>query len=263
MTREKAIQLGLSVYPADRPCKRGHSLDRYVKGNRCAECVRLHALKSAAKVSHTTKAIRRLRCVSMLQTKRPTLRSSGTCLGCGAPVEQPKIGGEKLYCSYKCRPRKKSRANTVGSRGPSKHKTVKAAAEALLLQVSYVDIYGRNVGLTYKTILKKLHEGFPNGSPNWPGFRTSLRSLQMVAYALNGSDRKMPVRRRSLKVLARDFARTLLLKTDDTGTGLSYVSIARRTKSKFPEYPYLSAEQLAGLELYLAKQFKLPPRPKK
>ncbi len=140
------------------------------------------------------------------------------------------------------------------------YKTVKEAAEALLLQVSYVDIYGRKVGLTYKAILKKLHESFPNGSPNWPKYRTSLRSLQMVAYALNGSDKKMPVRRRSSKVLARDFARVLLLKTDENGKGLSYVSIARQVKRKFPEYDYLSAEQLGGLALYLSKQFKLPPR---
>jgi hypothetical protein len=141
------------------------------------------------------------------------------------------------------------------------YKTIKEAAEDLLLQVSYVDIYGRKVGLTYKTILQRLHDGFPNGSPNWPGFRTSLRSLQMVAYALNGSDKHMPVRRRSSKVLARDFARALLLKTDDTGNGLPYISIARQVKRKFPEYSYLSAEQLGGLALYLSKQFKLPPRP--
>src|ERR1035437_5014559 len=142
------------------------------------------------------------------------------------------------------------------------HKTIREAAEALLSQVSYVDVYGRNVGLTYKIILKKLHEVFPNGSPNWPGYRTSLRSLQMVAYALNGSDKQMPVRRRSSKVLARDFARALLIKIDEKGNGLRYVSIARQVKRKFPEYGYLSAEQLIGLSLYLSKQFKLPPREK-
>jgi hypothetical protein len=140
------------------------------------------------------------------------------------------------------------------------HKTIREAAEALLSQVSYVDVYGRNVGLTYKIILNKLHEVFPNGSLNWPAYRTSLRSLQMVAYALNGSDMKMPVRRRSSKVLARDFARALLVKRDKDGNGLSYVSIARQVKRKFPDYAYLSAEQLGGLALYLSKQFKLPPR---
>lgn len=142
------------------------------------------------------------------------------------------------------------------------NKTIKEAAENLLMQVSYVDVYGRRVGLTYRAILKKLHDGFPNGSPNWPAYRTSLRSLQMVAYALNGSQCQMPVRRRSSKVLARDYARALLLIADEVGLGYSFKQIARMVKRKFPEYGMLSAEQLTGLSLYLSKQkFNLPPRP--
>ena len=126
------------------------------------------------------------------------------------------------------------------------------------MQVSYVDVYGRRVGLTYRAILKKLHESFPEGSKNWPAYRTSLRSLQMVAYALNGSRCQMPVRRRSSKVLARDYARALLVDL----MGYSFKQIARMVKRKFPEYGMLSAEQLTGLSLYLSKQkFNLPPRP--
>jgi hypothetical protein len=142
--------------------------------------------------------------------------------------------------------------------------TIKEAAEDLLMQVSYVDVYGRNVGLTYRAILKKLHESFPQGSKNWPGLKTSLRSLQMIAYALNGSRCKMPVRRRSSKVLARDYARALLVEVADdhyTGYGYSFKQIARKVKAKFPEYDSLSAEQLTGLSLHLSKHFKLPPRP--
>jgi hypothetical protein len=153
------------------------------------------------------------------------------------------------------------------------YKTIKETAEALLMQVSYVDVYGRKVGLTYRAILKRLHDGFPNGSPNWPAYRTSLRSLQMVAYALNGSRCQMPVRRRSSKVLARDYARALLVHVHDecdcspnvstlVGEGYSFKQIARMVKRKFPEYSMLSAEQLTGLSLYLSKQkFNLPPRP--
>jgi hypothetical protein len=130
------------------------------------------------------------------------------------------------------------------------------------MQVSYVDVYGRRVGLTYRAILKKLHESFPNGSANWPAYRTSLRSLQMVAYALNGSRCQMPVRRRSSKVLARDYARSLLLIADEVGLGYSFKQIARIVRRKFPEYSMLSAEQLTGLSLYLSKQkFNLPHRP--
>ena len=144
---------------------------------------------------------------------------------------------------------------------PPGYRTIKEASEALLLQVSYVDIYGRKVGLTYNVILKLLHDYFPNGSPR-PGFQTSRRSLQMTAYELNGSSKHMPVRRRSSTILARDFARALLVETDKSGRGLSYATIARRVKRKFPEYDYLSAEKLRGrFSLALSKQFKLPPRP--
>jgi len=146
------------------------------------------------------------------------------------------------------------------------YKTIKQAAEDLLMEVSYVDVYGRNVGLTYKAILKKLHAVFPEGSKNWPGYRTSLRSLQMVAYALNGSDQMMPVRRRSVKVLARDYARALLTQVDPNavieGDGYSGKTISRKVKQKFPEYPSLSTEQLTGLSLHLWKQkLQVPPRP--
>lgn len=136
------------------------------------------------------------------------------------------------------------------------HKTIKDAAEYLLMQVNYTDVYGRRVGLTYAAILKKLHEDFPKGSKNWPGVKTSLRSLQMVAYALNGSQQQMPVRRRSTKVLARDYARALLLDP----RGFSHKTISRKVKLKFPEYASLTAGQMIGLAQHLAKQFKIPPR---
>jgi hypothetical protein len=144
------------------------------------------------------------------------------------------------------------------------YKTIREAAEDFLMEVSYTDVYGRRVGLTYKAILKKLHEVFPNGSANWPAYRTSLRSLQMIAYALNGSECQMPVRRRSSKVLARDYARSLLVKVADDISleGYRFPNIARMVKRKFPEYPTLTSEQLTGLSLHLTKQkFKLPPRP--
>ena len=200
-----------------------------------------------------------------------------TCFGCGDIflrgrniVSRGRVTGVRKgdYCSSKCykqavaewcEPSKSTSKNVSKKKA---YKTIKETAEALLMQVSYVDVYGRKVGLTYRAILKKLHEGFPNGSPNWPAYRTSLRSLQMVAYALNGSQCQMPVRRRSSKVLARDYARALLLIADEVGLGYSFKQIARMVKRKFPEYSMLSAEQLTGLSLYLSRQkFNLPPRP--
>ena len=69
------------------------------------------------------------------------------------------------------------------------------------------------------------------------------------------------MRRRSPKVLARDYARALLNEQID-GVGYSYKQIARMVKRKFPENGTLSTEQLTGLALYLStKKFKLPPRP--
>lgn len=142
------------------------------------------------------------------------------------------------------------------------YRTIKDAADDLLMQVSYVDVYGRNVGLTYSVILKRLHELFPNGSPNWPGYRTSLGSLRKMAYAINGSSSKMPVRRRSTRILARDYARALLVEINKkTGTGHSLKAISRRVKKKFPDYPIIPGRQLNSLARYLEPRFKLPPRP--
>lgn len=128
--------------------------------------------------------------------------------------------------------------------------TIKDAAEALLLQESYTDVYGRKVGLTYKAILTKLHKDFPRG-------RTSLKSLREIAYSLNASKCRMPVRRRSPKVLARDYARALLIAPE----GYSMRTISKKVLAKFPEHPYIAARQLASLAIYLSHRFKLPPRP--
>jgi hypothetical protein len=136
--------------------------------------------------------------------------------------------------------------------------TIKEAAEDLLMQVSYVDVYRRKVGLTYNAILIELHKLFPNS-------RTSLRSLRMIKCNLNRTNHLLPARRRSSKVLARDYARALLVEIDLTDLshpqGYSFKRIARMVKRKFPEYDSLSAGQMMGLSLYLSKHFKLPPRP--
>ena len=143
-------------------------------------------------------------------------------------------------------------------------KTIREAAEDLLMRVSYVDVYGRRVGLTYKAIIAQLHILFPSG-------RTSLRSLRMIKCNLNRSQLLLPARRRSSKVLARDFARALLIALDkdnvltamdDKPRGYSLKRIAHAVRRKFPEYSMMSAEQLSGLSIYLSKQkFNLPPRP--
>lgn len=129
------------------------------------------------------------------------------------------------------------------------YSTITEEAEALLMEVSYVDVYGRAVGLTYKAILKKLHIDFPRA-------RTSLGSLRKIAYALNASKRRMPVRRRSPKVLARDYARALLLDK----AGYSFRTISKKVFGKFPEHAFIPTRQLNSLALYLSHRFPMPPR---
>lgn len=130
--------------------------------------------------------------------------------------------------------------------------TITEEAEALLTEVSYVDLWGREVGLTYTAILARLHADFPKA-------RTSLGSLRKIAYALNGSKQRMPVRRRSAKILARDYARALLVQ-EDQGVGLPFGRISRRVRQKFPMHP-ISARQLKSIAVYIPPKFKLPLRP--
>lgn len=126
--------------------------------------------------------------------------------------------------------------------------TIKEFAHAFFVRVNYIDIYGRNVGYDYNYILTKLKEKFP-------GAKTSRRWLQMMAYELNGSVR-FPVRRRSRTILARDYAKTLLLKPE----GLPYGCIVDRVYRKFPEHvPGLV--ELGKMEMQLRRQkFPVPER---
>lgn len=140
----------------------------------------------------------------------------------------------------------------------SKYKTVKQYAQELLLRVNYVDAFGRNVGFDYLYILALLKKEFP-------GSNTTIKELQKVAYSTRDStDGRLPVRRRSRKILARDFARSLLLLKDDDGNGLSYQAIARRVKLRFPDTPKLSVCQVRSTAGHLSRAGKaLPPRPGK
>lgn len=128
--------------------------------------------------------------------------------------------------------------------------TVTKAAEGHLGECSYIDVYGRPVGLTYKIILARLRKEFPEA-------RTSLGSLRKIAYALNASKQRMPVRRRSPKILARDYARALLLNP----RGIPYQTISKMVLGKFSEYPYIQTRQLLSLSNHLAHNgFAVPKR---
>lgn len=131
--------------------------------------------------------------------------------------------------------------------------TIKEWANDYFVRVNYIDIYGRNVGYDYDFILAKLKEKFPKA-------RTSGRWLRKMAYDLNGSV-KLPVRRRSRKILARDFAMSLLIKVMPNGMGVKYTHVVDKTHRKFPDRT-VPIEEVLKLERRLRYlNFHVPPRP--
>lgn len=107
---------------------------------------------------------------------------------------------------------------------PSKRQSIRKWAHDFFLKVSYVDVYGRNVGYDYDYILAELKKQFPEA-------KTSKRWLRMMAYELSGTVR-MPARLR-YKGLAEGYAMALLVSTPQD---ISYVGIVARITKKFPAY---------------------------
>jgi hypothetical protein len=123
------------------------------------------------------------------------------------------------------------------------------------LRTSYVDIYSRNVGFDYHFILRKLNEVFP-------GSKTTLKELQKLAYFMNGSGLRLPVRRRSLRVLSRDYVRVLLTWRDKNGSGFSYQRISYQARQKFPGAAEFTLRQIRSTAGQLTRKgIELPNRP--
>jgi hypothetical protein len=125
-------------------------------------------------------------------------------------------------------------------------------AKQLLLKTDFVDCYGRNIGLDYETILELIRARFPNA-------RTTKRSLRFILYQIDKSAR-LPARRRSRKILRKEFIRALLLDP----AGISHASIRSRARRKFPDVPgAITSAILAAHERALTKErFELPERRK-
>lgn len=133
-----------------------------------------------------------------------------------------------------------------------KYKTIRQCAEALLVEADYVDVNGRKVGLDYITILARIKRAFPNS-------RTSIRALRFILYSLPDGTR-LPVRRRSRKILAREYARALLIRYDEhTGDGLSFEAISKLVKRKFRDVPRITPRRLSYMEA--AFNLPMPERP--
>jgi hypothetical protein len=132
--------------------------------------------------------------------------------------------------------------------------TIKAYANELLTKVSFTDIYGRHVGFDYLYILSLIKSKFPNSG-------ITIRVLRWAAYELNRDDTvRVPARRHSRRLLARDFTRALLMETDpETNLGLSNRAIGDRVRSKFPEIRPLT---LSKMRTQLVRAgMNPPPRP--
>jgi len=130
--------------------------------------------------------------------------------------------------------------------------TIKRFAHEYFVKVSFVDIYGRNIGYDYSTILAEIKKHFPHAN-------TSRRWLQDMAYVLNRSER-LPVRRRSRRALAQEYALSMLLRQRN-GAGLKYASIGAACRSKFPDQR-TSVASLRKLEGHLRRlEFTVPTRP--
>lgn len=130
-----------------------------------------------------------------------------------------------------------------------RRQTIRAFAHDYFLRVSYVDIYGRNVGYDYDHILEEIKANFPNA-------RTSKIWLRRMAYEITD---RMPVRRRSRRALASDYAMSELLRTR-SGRGISMPVIIRNIHIKFPGQ-HVSLPELRRMEARLrVNKFDVPER---
>lgn len=130
-----------------------------------------------------------------------------------------------------------------------KRVTIKSFAHEYLVKTSFVDIYGRNIGYDYSFILAEIKKQFPHA-------RTTRRLLQDMAYILN-RDERFPVRRRSRRALAEDYAMALLLRRNSRNV---YRNVATAVKKKFPDHrPTL--DRIKALDVWLSRKgFPIPPR---
>jgi hypothetical protein len=119
------------------------------------------------------------------------------------------------------------------------------------LKVDFVDVYGRKVGLSYEAILARIRKEFPRA-------RTTMGALRYERYFLYRvkPQTRLPARHRSRKVLAREYARSLLMH----GAGISYKTIGNKTVGKFGA-GLITMRILNSLEKGLIREnFKVPHR---
>lgn len=132
-------------------------------------------------------------------------------------------------------------------------KSIRKSAHEMLVQVNYVDIYGRNIGYSYAEILAKIKEQFPDA-------KTSHDSLRKMVYELDSAVR-VPARKRPRQA-SEGYAEVLLLRISrNSELGSQYGTISHSIRKKFPDQVFFSA-RLKKLERSLIRRgFKIPSRP--
>lgn len=142
---------------------------------------------------------------------------------------------------------------------------VRAYVEELLTAVSFIDINGRKIGFDYLTIAQMVAKKFPNSRlktrarQEQRGITTRKFHLLQDWYMPRARRQglRFPVRYRSRRLLARDYARALLIEQTDN-VGLTLETIRRRVRKRFPEIPALSLGHVeAGLRL---RGYEIPSR---
>lgn len=129
-------------------------------------------------------------------------------------------------------------------------KTIKAFAIEQITRTLFVDCYGRNVGLDYQTILAEIRREFPKA-------RTTMRALRRILDDMDRSTIRLPVRRRSRKIMAEEYIRSLLLKP------VSYTYIRDKLYLTFGDTPaeVRNPYHIRQLERQLMRDgFKVPAR---
>lgn len=127
--------------------------------------------------------------------------------------------------------------------------TIKQFAHEYFTRVNFVNVYGRNVGFDYDFILEEIHRTFPAA-------RTSKTWLRLMAYEIAGTVR-MPMRRRTRRGLAEDFAMSLLVRRAGKH---AHHDVVKLTHKKFPDQK-LTNRDMRRLDVRLRSlKFTVPPR---
>lgn len=128
----------------------------------------------------------------------------------------------------------------------TKTATITAYAEELLQQVHFVNVHGHKVGLDFHKIILLVKRRFPKCS-------MSIASLRYIKCKMTVPLPKHPrVREGSRRRAAHEYTRSLLMRRDANGNGLTFETIRTLVWRSFPKELRLS---LPYLEIKLKSMY--------